>query len=172
MDHVIEDGRDLHAPRDAWERLASVLKSWMRREGVSIAQLHRSSNLDRKTLSRLRDAESTSYWRASLETLERALGWRQGAVRAVLEADDLDVDDQAAIDQLVLPTGRARDLDQDARDRAAEARAQGLTRDARYQQVDDLFDGMTQDEKEEYLLRLTRKVLEERRAAEAERRGQ
>jgi hypothetical protein len=35
-------------------------------------------------------------------TLETLFGWREGAVRAILEADELDVDDQDAVDRLVL----------------------------------------------------------------------
>lgn len=159
MDEFNEDGRDLHASQAAWDRFGATLTKWMARHDISIAQLHRRSGLDRKTLSRLREGGATSYFKSTPRKLEDALGWRRGAVEAVLEADDLDVDDEAAVDRLVLP---------ELADAEARARAQGQVRVRHGDEFDAWVEVASDDELVDRLNRISQEMVERRRAAERE----
>lgn len=97
------DGGKLHATRTEWLRLAAVVTASRKRAGYSsMATLARAGRMSTSTVSSIERAASDAYWTQSIDKLEDALRWRRGAAKDVLEAEDLDVDDQDAVDELVL----------------------------------------------------------------------
>lgn len=67
-----------------WARLGRLTAAERSRQGLSVQEFARASDISVRTLQRIEGGRGTAYRNVTLTRLEDALGWRPGSVDVVL----------------------------------------------------------------------------------------